>query len=425
MRRLGVVLAVAVVLAVFAAVHMYHMARSPRYDPVCDHASTRTNRYGTKGMRELLHRSGLRTSSWNRPWDQLDDAVGVLWVIDPAVAPSARETRRLLEWVRGGGWALIAPDPRLKNRGVSPGVPAVDVVTLARLGWGLLRTGAPQNRTVRVAPAGDLTRDVNRILVPAGWRLLRNASQEHIRRSLRRTGASTATIADPPDAVAKLEGQALIRDAYGIIAAQVKHGKGRIVLLCDADMIANATIDKADNVVLAANLTFASGADAAWFDEYRHGRQQAAEKGLDTAASMRPIWAAIIAVGLFLLGKFWRFGQPIPMDPPPRRSSLEYIRAFAILYEKAGQKSAVLQMIQQRFRTRLAFLSGAPANAPASALADAVAVRRPEVDARQLAAVLDRCRSAVQGDRPVSDQVLLELTRSISRMEQELGAHEL
>lgn len=432
MRRWTVLLVVVLSLALFSIIHLYNLSRTPKWDPVCDHASFRTNEWGTKALRELLERSGLGPGSWRRQWTELSPGVKLLWIIDPQSAPSEREAEALVEWIEAGGRAIIAPDPRAKRRssGSWEG-PTANVRLLGHLGWVAMMTGQPE-RVVQAQARHTLLRNVNEVIVPARWRLKPSGSEDEVRAALKRArrgsfGSREATEAATqiPKRLIQARGEAFLRDSAGVVAARIGHGRGEIILLCDADMISNKWISEADNVLLAANIAFSAADGKVWFDEYHHGRRERYAEDLESTAPSYAIWAALAALALFFLGKFWRFGAPIPADPPPRRSSLEYVRAFASLYRRAGQRRAALEMIVRRFRTGLAFLAGVPADSPPELLGPTVARRSPRIDEGQLTDLLRRCDEAIHGPAAPTDAQLLDLTRAISRIEQELARHDI
>lgn len=419
MNRLRVLVVIVVCLVMFTALHLHHLSRSPTWDPVCDHGSFRTNEWGTKALRDLLGESGLETETWGEYWTQLSPRVRQLWIINPQRPPRGRETEALLEWVAAGGMAVVLPDPRREQRGVSLAARrTANEALLWRLGVQAVDAGAAE-RLVAASDREPLLRDVGRVLVPGGWRLepadaeappaaMTTPSRQESPRPLLR-----------PDA-----GRVLLQDEGGAIALRIAHGRGSVVLLCDADMVANSRIAEADNVILAANVAFVAGGATVWFDEHHRSVRDRNAEALDATAARRAIWAALAALALFFAGKLQRFGRPVPADPPARRSALEHVRAFASLYRQAGHGQAVLGKTVARFRRRLAATAMVSADATDERLAAAVCYRRPQVNERRLRGVLARCRAALERRSPVPDVEVLDLTRAICDMEQELGLHD-
>lgn len=453
MRRIRPLIVLVVCVVVFSVAHLYTTQRTASYDPVADHASFRTNEWGTRALRELLGRCGLKTASWSQPWTSLSRHSGVLWVIAPLLEPEEEEVRALLQWVKGGGWVIIAPDLRVEARGLYLGDRSADEDLLRRLGWEGIR-GQVAEAHVPVRKPEPLLRDVQEVVVPGPWRLRElgtgpraaTTARPGVRGQARgRMGGTWSeavlrvqepksappTGKEAPVPVVRLRGQALLEDVGGLVLARVPYGNGRIILLCDADILSNRHLPRGDNVVLAANLAFAppgmaQGTGTIWFDEYHHGLQRPVGEstGLDVRAPRRTLLAILAAVALFCLGRLWRFGTPVPAGSPPRRSSLEYVQAFASLYQRAGQRAAALGVIERRFRTQLALIAGMRADTDGRLLAEAVGRRCGRVDPTRLADLLSRCEAARQPQAPLSDLVLMGLVRDIWRTEQELTRHE-
>jgi hypothetical protein len=85
-------------------------SNSRQYDPVRDHAITRTNFWGLKALAELCRQHRLPVTAWNESLDKLWNKERFLAIIDPCVAPSASERQALVRWVEGGGTLLLAVD---------------------------------------------------------------------------------------------------------------------------------------------------------------------------------------------------------------------------------------------------------------------------------------------------------------------------
>ncbi len=425
MKRWTVPLVLAACLCVFVIVFSHYGSPAAQQDLTCDHASFRTNEWGTKAFRELLERSHLPTQTLDRPWTQLGDDVRVLWVIDPQTTPTRAELERLVAWVKRGGLAVFAPDPREERRGIGI-APAArgNQRMLARLG--LEAAGAAQPAAlVSVRSTDPLVRDVSRVHVPTELRLRARRSD--------RVSVEAADDADDSEAPVQARHQrrlvaaaveAVVADKTGIVVGRLRLGRGQLIVLCDADMLANSKLSSGDNVILAANLAFAGRGATVWFDEFHHGRRSAEAAELDTAGPTYALWAIIAALALYLAGKFCRFGSPLPAEGPSRRSALEHVRAFASLFRRAGHRQAVLEMIVSRFRGRLAGVGGVRAQSPPETLAAAVSRRHPRLDEAQVAGLLARCATALTAASPPSELEMLELVRAISRIEQELAFHD-
>ncbi len=163
MNRLTVLVVVVVAALCFSLMAIYTSSRSPSSDPNADHASHRTNEWGVKALRELLGRAGLQTSDWSKPFGELGNERGVLWVFDPQEEINRDEIRGMLAWVARGNRAIIAPDPADSVRGATLPNAGPDRSLLAALGWSAAQSGAPIPERVHVQPTDPFCRDVDQL----------------------------------------------------------------------------------------------------------------------------------------------------------------------------------------------------------------------------------------------------------------------
>jgi len=84
--------------------------RAGAFDPIRDHAITRTNPWGLKALAELCRQHGLPVVAWNETLDKLTDREGFLAIVDPCVVPPEAEREALVAWVKAGGTLLVAVD---------------------------------------------------------------------------------------------------------------------------------------------------------------------------------------------------------------------------------------------------------------------------------------------------------------------------
>lgn len=413
MNRFTVLVVVVVAVLCFSLTATYMSSRTPRQDLNADHASHRTNEWGVKALRELLARAGLQTSDWSKPFGELGNERGVLWVFDPQEEINRDEIRGMLAWVARGNRAIIVPDPADSVRGATLPNAGPDRSLLAALGWSAAQSGAPIPERVHVQPTDPFCRDVRQLHLPRGWRLQDD--------SLRPAQGGTQQRLEEVPSLWRLVGK-----PGSPVLAVGSIGQGELVVLCDADMLANASIGEADNVVLAANLSFGGPGDRVFFDEgHRERAPAAASKKLDRSAPDRAVWTLILILAAFIAGRVIRFGGIVPSPLPPRRSAVEYVRAFATVYQRAGRPRAALEMAFSHFQSRLAIACAVSPTLEPDALVRAVARRRPAIDPDELETLLRECRAALEPGSHLHDADLLRLVRQISRFEQELTPHDL
>lgn len=179
---------------------------------------------------------------------------------------------------------------------------------------------------------------------------------------------SSAVFADPParalavDRAGSLSlgprALALASDGRTTIAAAVREGRGTFYMVASLGPFLAAGLGQADNARVALALAHdavAQGGTVA-FDEYHHGFHPSA----DVLVLMQSTWpgrALVFAVAagfVYLVLSGRRLGPPIPLDPRPARSSLEYIRGFAGLVRRSGRGEIARRRLRRDLRGGLA-----------------------------------------------------------------------
>lgn len=179
---------------------------------------------------------------------------------------------------------------------------------------------------------------------------------------------SSAVFADPParalavDRAGSLSlgprALALASDGRTTIVAAVREGRGTFYMVASLGPFLAAGLGQADNARVAlafAHDAVAQGGTVA-FDEYHHGFHPSA----DVLVLMQSTWpgrALVFAVAagfLYLVLSGRRLGPPVPLDPRPARSSLEYIRGFAGLVRRSGRGEIARRRLRRDLRGGLA-----------------------------------------------------------------------
>jgi hypothetical protein len=179
---------------------------------------------------------------------------------------------------------------------------------------------------------------------------------------------TNAVFADPParalavDRAGSLslgpKALALASDGRTTIAAAVREGRGTFYVLASLGPFLAAGLGQADNARVAlafAHDAIAQGGTVA-FDEYHHGFHPSA----DVLVLMQSTWPgralvfAVVAGFLYLVLSGRRLGPPVPLDPRPARSSLEYIRGFAGLVRRSGRGEIARRRLRRDLRGGLA-----------------------------------------------------------------------
>src|SRR5439155_809783 len=141
-------------------------------------------------------------------------------------------------------------------------------------------------------------------------------------------------------------------------------GRGALIVVGTVAPFLNGQLGIADNGRFALALALSEGRSVA-FDEYHHGYHPTDDALvlLERTWPGRALVLAAVAIFLYLVLTGRHLGLPIPLDPRPPRSSLEYIRGFAGLVRRSGHDEAVhLSFIALVLRGHL-LIEGVPGTA--------------------------------------------------------------
>jgi hypothetical protein len=142
------------------------------------------------------------------------------------------------------------------------------------------------------------------------------------------------------------------------LAAMTREGSGTLIVVGSLAPFINQYLGVADNGRFALSLAaggFGTGRSIG-FDEYHHGAHPSPE----LMAVLERTWfgrAMLVAGALIFVYLWWsgrRFGAPLPADPRPPRSSLEYIRGFAGLLRRSGRDEIARDQLRRDLRVGLA-----------------------------------------------------------------------
>ncbi len=396
-RRRLIALLVGAAALLFAVALLAH--RHAAFDAVRDHSSLRRNPWGTAAWRALIERSGVPTATWDRPLTELGPEVEMLIMLAPLYDLTPGELDALVAWVRAGGRLIVAATAYSSFDGAFAREPDAARDLLRRLE---LEAHSGPGATATVAPRAEdpVTTDVRAVRVPGSLRL-----------GGREGGGPSITTGQPVT---------LLGEADAAAAVAVPMGRRPVIVLAEAEMLANATLRHDDNVVLAANLIFAGGTPArVHFDEYHHGvrRAESAPERTVDLGPLRDAALALLAVFMiFAFGRSRRFGAPVCSTGDRRPRTSDYVRAFAAIYARAGAAGAAADMLYRRLRHELVRATGLPATADDERLV--AALERRGLRTVGLRELLTRLRGAA--DRALSGQELVELARAVADYERML-----
>jgi hypothetical protein len=272
---------------------------------------------GAAALRRYLEAMGASTTTLQGERFAPDvSTASVLFILGATEAITPTDAESVRRFVSAGGTAVVATDLGLLER------PLLDAFGLSISGLALPGTHPLTNAVFADPPARALAVD--------------------------RAGSLSLS----PRALA------LASDGRTTIAAAVREGRGTLYVLASLGPFLAAGLGQADNARVA--LAFAHDAVAAGgtvaFDEYHHGFHPSA----DVLVLMQSTWpgrALVFAVAagfLYLVLSGRRLGPPVPLDPRPARSSLEYIRGFAGLVRRSGRGEIARRRLRRDLRGGLA-----------------------------------------------------------------------
>ena len=145
-------------------------------------------------------------------------------------------------------------------------------------------------------------------------------------------------------------------------ALRVVEGGGRLIVVGTVTPFISSGLALADNALFATDLalaTLASGESVA-FDEYHHGVHPAASilAVVERTWPGRALLFVMVVAFAFVVLTGRRLGPPLPLDPRPPRSSLEYVRGFAGLVRRAGRQEIVRDRLRRELHAGLARSAG-------------------------------------------------------------------
>ncbi|TMC74286.1 MAG: hypothetical protein E6J15_09525 [Chloroflexi bacterium] len=358
----GFLLLVVVVLAIFVGTNAQSQGRS---GSALDGTSG-----GTARFRGLVEGLGAETVIVQGDrFSPRDTGVSVLFMLGATEFVSDADAVAVKTFLQGGGTLVLATDLGLAESAVlrTYGVGMGEGTSAARFD--------ASSVIAATAGAAQISIDRGRIL----------------------------TLSDRWSPVLRSEGRTL--------AAMTRDGAGTLIVVGSLAPFINQFLSVADNGRFALSLAaagFGSGRSIG-FDEYHHGAHPSAE----LMAVLERTWlgrAMLLAGALVFVYLWWsgrRFGAPLPADPRPPRSSLEYIRGFAGLLRRSGRDEIARERLRRDLRLGLATRYGLD---PATPL-DRILVTAEADD--PLIAVEARATDAALASR-LRDN---ELLRTVARIE--------
>jgi hypothetical protein len=337
----GVLFLAVIALAIFVGTNAQSQGRS---GSALDNTSG-----GTARLRALLEELGGSTVLVEGDrFEPHETGVTVLFMLGAAEFVSDEDAVAVRTFLQGGGTLIIGTDLGLAESAVlrTYGVSMSD-------GAGAGRYGA-SSVIAATASAGQISIDRGRVL----------------------------TLSDRWSPVMRSGGRAL--------AAMTREGSGTLIVVGSLAPFVNQFLGAADNGRFALSLAaagFGTGRSIG-FDEYHHGAHPSPElmAVLERTWFGRAMFLAGASIFVYLWWSGRRFGAPLPADPRPPRSSLEYIRGFAGLLRRSGRDEIARERLRRDLRLGLATRYGLDPATPFDRILATVDADDPRVAAEARAA---------------------------------------
>lgn len=274
-------------------------------------------RGGAAALRKFFGAMGVSTVTAQGDAFGLDTStVGVLFILGPTEAVTPADAAEVRRFVSSGGTAVLATDAGLVDRAL------LDLFDV-HVGGALSPGEYPVGSIVLSDPP---------------------ASRVSLDRGV------TLTFGPGRVPLAAAAGRPFV--------AMAPEGRGALVVVGTVGPFLNGQLGSADNGRFAlglASAALATGRSVA-FDEYHHGYHPTDDALvlLERTWPGRALVVAAAAIFLYLVLSGRHLGLPIPLDPRPPRSSLEYIRGFAGLVRRSGHGEIARARFRKELRTGLA-----------------------------------------------------------------------
>lgn len=309
--KLGLIAALLMLVFVgVVGIDAYHKLRMQPGPPSTYNAGAA----GYKALYLWLRAMGVPASRWESPLAELTREAGVLLMLSPGFGPGPGELNALETWVREGGTLVLVASPLNEFA--------------KHFGFEMTRGFQDRKKQEDKAPhsfqPGPYVRGLRKI-----------TSKIH-------QGIETRK----PQAIAHG------RDAFGNLIMALEDGKGRVIILGDPSLFSNLHLRDSDHARLALDLLLTHlGNRLLLIDEYHHGYGRVTSVAGYVFQS--EAFVPLLQVS-FLLLLVWgaagrRFGPARPIKTETERSSMEYVRAMAGLFQRVKARRLSLENVLRWF----------------------------------------------------------------------------
>ena len=265
---------------------------------------------GYKALYLWLKALKIPVQRWEKRIGDLPAETSVLLMVEPELGAGSGELKLLNEWIANGGtFILIASRP---NRFLE----SMELELESVFG---MQHGQDDYEGFRFQP-GPYTQ---------GVRSLHSKSHPDLDSSR-------------PQAVVH------IKSSWGGLLLAMEKENGRVIALADPDLLCNESLRDGDHGRLALNILLSHlGNGTLLIDEYHHGYGRATSvlQHFIHSRAFVPMLQGMLLLLVLWAAKGRRFGPIRPVIQEQRRSSLEYVRAMAQLYQRAKVHALAFEVL--------------------------------------------------------------------------------
>ena len=310
------------VFIVIVAIDAYQKTRRQPGPPSTYNAASA----GYKALYLWLRAIGVPAKRWESPFTELPREAEVLLMMSPRLGPGPEELKALETWVQGGGTLVLVSSP-----------------------WNAFAKHFDFEMKMR-------THDQKKEEKPLSFQ-----PGPYIRGQ--RTIMSKSHVG-----IDSKKPQAIVhsRDAFGNLIVVLEEGKGRVIMLADPSLFSNLHLKDGDHARLALDLLLTHlGEGLLLIDEYHHGygRVTSVAAYVFQSEALVPMLQVLFLVLLLWGAAGRRFGPARPLPRETERSSMEYVRAIAHLFQRVKARQVAHESLLRWFdeETRRLLLDRDPA----------------------------------------------------------------
>jgi hypothetical protein len=201
------------------------------------------------------------------------------------------------------------------------------------------------------------------------------------------------------------------------LAAVRQLGEGVVVAVSDPYVFTNNGVKASANLMFAVQLAGLAGGTRVYFDEYHHGFSD--PRTIVSYVRERGFQFALLqALGVFVLFAWrarMRLGTPKRLSREVERGSAEYVRAFSLIYRRAGLHASVIRSAYASFCEEVGLWAGIGRDADRERISEALGSRDSRA-AAQFKVISTRAKVGGYGG---TDAQVLAFMRMVAAFEKE------